>query len=158
MVFILLAGIKGTLDFLVLLILFFWILSFFRWVFALFCSCYFCKRCVFIHLLHLSLALFTFGVLGSWEFLWRVGSYSSCVGLRCVECRAGTIYLSASLEWMAGLYRFSPFWLCCSGCGTVEMVGGWSGFLSFSLFCCWLSWCAVVCGRILFFYIDSLLG
>jgi hypothetical protein len=25
---------------------------------------YFCKRCVFIHLLHLFLALFTFGVLG----------------------------------------------------------------------------------------------
>ncbi len=25
---------------------------------------YFCKRCVFIHLLHLLLALFTFGVLG----------------------------------------------------------------------------------------------
>jgi len=23
-----------------------------------------------------------------------------------VECRAGTIYLRASLEWMAGLYRF----------------------------------------------------
>ena len=51
-----------------------------------------------------------------------------CVGLRCVECRAGTLYLSASLEWMAGLYRFSLSWLCCSGCCTVEMVGGWSGF------------------------------
>ncbi len=25
---------------------------------------YFCKRCVFIHLLHLFLVLFTFGVLG----------------------------------------------------------------------------------------------
>ena len=24
-----------------------------------------------------------------------------------MECRAGTIYLSASLEWMAGLYGFS---------------------------------------------------
>ena len=23
-----------------------------------------------------------------------------------MECRAGTIYLSASLEWMAGLFRF----------------------------------------------------
>ncbi len=47
-----------------------------------------------------------------------------------MECRAGTIYLSASLEWMAGLYRFSFFWLCCSGCGTVEMVGGvvWLSF------------------------------
>ncbi|MFN9904258.1 MAG: hypothetical protein ACK55Z_36880 [bacterium] len=46
-----------------------------------------------------------------------------------MECRAGTIHLSASLEWVAGLYRFSLIWLCCSGCGTVEMVGGWSGFL-----------------------------
>ncbi len=29
---------------------------------------YFCKRCVFIHLLHLFLALFTFGVLGPENF------------------------------------------------------------------------------------------
>ena len=45
-----------------------------------------------------------------------------------MECRAGTIYLSASLEWMAGLFRFSLFWRCCSGCGTVEMVGGGLAF------------------------------
>jgi hypothetical protein len=45
-----------------------------------------------------------------------------------VECRAGTIYLSASLEWMAGLFRFSLSWRCCSGCGTVEMVGGGLAF------------------------------
>ncbi len=32
--------------------------------------------------------------------------FSFCLGLRCVECRAGTIYLSASLGWVAGLYRF----------------------------------------------------
>ncbi len=32
--------------------------------------------------------------------------FSFCVGLRCVECRSGTIYLSASLGWVAGLYRF----------------------------------------------------
>jgi hypothetical protein len=30
-------------------------------------------------------------VLGPWEFLWRAGSYIFCVGLRCVECRVGTI-------------------------------------------------------------------
>ncbi len=36
--------------------------------------------------------------------------FSFCVGLRCVECRAGTIYLSASLGWVAGLYRFFFFW------------------------------------------------
>ncbi len=58
-------------------------------------------------------------------------------------------YLGTILEWMAGLYRFSLFWLCCSGCGTIEMVGGWSVFFSVSLVCCR----AVVCGRILFFYI-----
>ncbi len=36
--------------------------------------------------------------------------FSFCVGLRCVECRSGTIYLSASLWWVAGLYRFFFFW------------------------------------------------
>ncbi len=46
---------------------------------------------MFIYLLPLSLVLFTLGVLGPWEFLWRAGSYIFCVGLRCVECRAGTI-------------------------------------------------------------------
>ncbi len=54
---------------------------------------------------------------------------SFCVGLRCVECRAGTIYLSASLGWVAGLYRFSSFGLCCGRYGTIEIVGGWSDFL-----------------------------
>ena len=47
-----------------------------------------------------------------------------------MECRAGTIYLRASLKWMAGLYGF--FFL--SGCvvaGTVRLKwwGGWSVFL-----------------------------
>jgi hypothetical protein len=28
--------------------------------------------------------------------------FSFCVGFRCVECRSGTIYLDASLGWMAG--------------------------------------------------------
>ncbi len=32
--------------------------------------------------------------------------FSFCVGLRFVECWAGTIYLGASLEWVAGLYGF----------------------------------------------------
>ena len=75
-----------------------------------------------------------FGRVSSWRFHWRAGSYFSCVGLRCVECRAGTIYLSASLEWMAGLFRFSLFWRCCSGCGTVEMVGGGLAFFHFLYF------------------------
>ncbi len=41
-----------------------------------------------------------------------------------MECRAGTIYLSTSLEWTAGLYGCFLLWLCCSGYGTTEMVGG----------------------------------
>jgi hypothetical protein len=48
-----------------------------------------------------------FGRVSFWRFLWRAGSYFLfCVGLRCVGCRAGTIYLSASLGRVAGLYRF----------------------------------------------------
>ncbi len=37
------------------------------------------------------LCLFFVCVLGPWEFLWLAGSYIFCVGLRCVECRVGTI-------------------------------------------------------------------
>ncbi len=75
--------------------------------------------------------------------------FSSCAGLRCVECRAGTIYLSASLGWVAGLYRFfSSFGLCCGGYGTIEM---WEGVVRFffllSSVCCLFSWQVVVCGR-----------
>ncbi len=36
--------------------------------------------------------------------------FSFCVGLRFVECRAGTIYLGVSLGWVAGLYGFSFSW------------------------------------------------
>jgi hypothetical protein len=73
--------------------------------------------------------------------------FSFCVGLRCVECRSGTIYLSASLGWVAGLYRFSSFGLCCGGYGTIEIVGGVVRFSLPSLVCCLLSWQVVVCGR-----------
>jgi hypothetical protein len=98
-------------------------------------------------------------VLGLWEFLWRAGSFSFCVELRCVECRAGTIYLGASLGWMAGLYRFSFLWLCCSGYGTIEMVGGGGPFFfSLSSVCCQLSWRAVVYGRTPFFFISIFFG
>ncbi len=63
-----------------------------------------------------------------------------CVGLRFVEYRAGTIYLSASLGWVAGLYRFSSFGLCCGGFGTTYLsasqgwVAGLYRFLSLVLF------------------------
>ncbi len=51
--------------------------------------------------------------------------FSFCVGLRCVECRAGTIYLSASLGWVAGLVQvFSSFGLCCGGYGTIYLSAG----------------------------------
>ncbi len=51
-----------------------------------------------------------FGRVSPWGFFLagRV-IFSVCVGLRCVECRSGTIYLSASLGWVAGLYRFFFF-------------------------------------------------
>ncbi len=50
--------------------------------------------------------------------------FSFCVGLRCVECRSGTIYLSACLEWVVGLYRFSSFGLCCGEYGTIHLSAG----------------------------------
>ncbi len=89
------------------------------------CFCRRCFVCVFIHLLHSSLVLFILGVLGLWEFLLagRV-IFSFCMGLRCVECRSGTIYLSACLEWVAGLYRFSSFGLCCGEYGTIYFSAG----------------------------------
>ncbi len=77
--------------------------------------------------------------------------FSFCVGLRCVECRSGTIYLSASLEWVAGLYRFSSFGLCCGGYGTIEIVGGVVCFSLLSSVFCLLCRQVVVCGRAPFF-------
>ncbi len=85
--------------------------------------------------------------------------YISCVGLRCVECRAGKIYLSASWIGWRDCTGFSLFRLSCSGCGTIEMVGGVVLlFLLFSSLCCQLFWRADVCGRAPFFYIEFLLG
>ncbi len=59
-----------------------------------------------------------------------------CVGLRCVEWRAGTIYLSASLEWMARLYIF--FLLSGSVVAGTVRLKWWTGvlFILFSSFCC----------------------
>ncbi len=49
---------------------------------------------------------------------------------------AGPVQFIWVLAW--GGWRdctgFSLYWLCCGGCGTVEMVGGWSGFLFFLLY------------------------
>ncbi len=89
------------------------------------CFCRRCIVCVFIHLLRSSLVLFILGVL----CLWGVSSGGPghiffCVGFRCVECRSVTIYLSACLEWVAGLYRFSSFGLCCVEYGTTYLSAG----------------------------------
>jgi hypothetical protein len=56
--------------------------------------------------------------------------YISCVCLRCVECRAGTILFWHFGGVGGGTVRiFLSLWLCCGGYGTVEMVkGGWSVF------------------------------
>ena len=73
--------------------------------------------------------------------------FSFCVGLRCVECRAGIIYLSASLGWVVGLYRF--FLLGSVVVGTVRLKW-WGAVVRFSWpssVCCLLSWQVVVCGR-----------
>ncbi len=98
-----------------------------------------------LSLLHSSLVLFIFGRVSPLEvsLAGRV-IFAFRVGLRCVECRSGTIYLSASLGWVAGLYRFSYFGLCCGGYGTIEIVGGGPFFLAvFSFAVCsvgrWLS-------------------
>jgi hypothetical protein len=69
--------------------------------------------CVYLtHLLRSSLVLFILGVLGSWEFPWRAGSYFFCVGLACVESWSGTIYLSFSLGGWRGRTGFSSLGLC----------------------------------------------
>ena len=79
-----------------------------------------------------------FGRVSFWRFLWRAGSYFLfCVGLRCVGCRAGTIYWSVGLEKVAGLYGFF-LGLCCGGYGTVYLSAGWgwaAGLYSFLVFC-----------------------
>ena len=159
MVFIFCAGNKEALDFLV-----FWIFSlnivFFPVGLCLLSFFVSFVSGVFIHLSHLFLALFIFGVLGPWEFLWRARSYIFLVWLRCVECRAGTIYLSVGLGWVAGLYGFFFFWALLRWVRYDWNSGGVVVRLSLpSSVCCLLSWRADVCGRALFslywFYLVS---
>ncbi len=95
--------------------------------------------CVYSFIILVS-CLSILGVLGPWEFLWRAGSYISCVCDSAVWS-AGPVqfYSGTFLERMAGLYRFFFFlWFCCSGYGTVEMVRGVvcfsSRFLQFAVF------------------------
>jgi hypothetical protein len=52
-----------------------------------------------------------------------------------------------------GTVQVFPSLACCSGYGTIEMVGGVGpSFFSLSSVCRQLSWRAVVCGRAPLFY------
>jgi hypothetical protein len=80
------------------------------------------------------------------------GHIFSCVGFRCVECRAGTILFGHFLGADGGTVQIFPFsWFCCSGYGTVEMVRG-VVHLFLAFFCCQFSWRLDVCGRIFVLY------
>ncbi len=48
-----------------------------------------------------------------------------------MECRAGTIYVRASLDWMAGLYGFFCFALVAVGAVRLKWWGGGLAFLHF---------------------------
>ncbi len=70
---------------------------------------------------------------------WVRGNFSGGPGHIYSVCgsavwSAGPVqfYLGFLLERMAGLYRFSPLWLCCSGYGTVKWWGGGPSFSAFS--------------------------
>ncbi len=115
----------------------FFLVGFF--VFFLF-ICWRCFVCIYSFITLVSCSVY-FGRAGSLgvSLAGRV-IFSFCVGLRCVECRSGTIYLSVSLGWVAGLYRFFfSLGLCCGGYGTIEIVGGVVRFSLPSSVCCLLS-------------------
>ena len=67
--------------------------------------------CVFIYLLHLSLVCIFWACESLEVSLAGRVIFSFCVGLRCVECRASTIYLGVSPGWVAGLYEFFFSWV-----------------------------------------------
>jgi hypothetical protein len=74
--------------------------------FFLFVSCYSVSGVCFTHCICRSIL----GVLGPWEFLWRAGSYISCVCDSAVWSGGPVrFYLAFLLERMAGLYGFSFF-------------------------------------------------
>jgi hypothetical protein len=82
-----------------------------RFLFIFRCTFRRCLVCIcpFITLISCSV-YFGSGFVGT--FLAGRVVFSFCVRLRYVECRAGTIYLSVGLEWVAGLYGFSFLGLC----------------------------------------------
>jgi hypothetical protein len=92
--------------------------------------------CVYSFIILVS-CLFILGVLDPWEFSWRSEPYIFCVGLRCVECRAGTSLFGHYPGVDGGTVQIILF----SGsfvAGTVRLKW-WEGsvfFLSFSSVCC----------------------
>ncbi len=85
----------------------------------------FCKRCVF-YLFIVPVSCFVyFGCAGSVRISLAGRVIDFLCGIRCVECRAGTILFGNSSEVDGGtVHIFLLLWLCCSGYGTVEMVKG----------------------------------
>ncbi len=60
--------------------------------------------------------------------------YISCMCLRCVECRAGTILFGHFGGVDGGTVRiFLSLWLCSGGYGTVELARGGGPFFLFFL-------------------------
>jgi len=116
--------------------------SFFRFI---------CRRCFVCIYLFITLVskLFILGVLGPWGFLWRAGSYFPSAWDSAVwSAWSGTIYLSAGLEWVAGLYGFFFSWALLRWVRYDWNSGGvWSLFSLPSSVCCLLCRQAVVCGR-----------
>jgi hypothetical protein len=103
-----------------------WIFSLFWWDFPFFRLYLLAAFCVCVYLFITLVSGFVyFGRAGSLgvSLAGRV-IFSFCAGLRCVECLAGTIYLSASLGWVAGLNRFSSFSLCCGEYGATYLSAG----------------------------------
>ncbi len=120
--------------------------------FPFFRSSLFCKRCVFICLLYLSFAYLFWVCWVRGNFSGGPGHIFSVWDSAVWSAGPVQVYLGTILEWMAGLYRF----FLSSGSvvvGTVLLKWWGVSFFSFSSVCCQLSWRAVVCGRILFFYI-----
>ena len=95
----------------------------------------FCKRCVFIHLLYLSLTCLFWVCWVRENFSGGPGHIFPVWDSAVWSAGPVQFNLSTLLEWMAGLYRFSLLWLCCNGYGTVEMVGG-GGLFPFQFSVC----------------------
>jgi hypothetical protein len=80
--------------------------------------------------------------------------YITCVCLRCVEWRAGSILFDHCGGVGGGAVQvFRLLLLCSGGYSTVEMVRGVVRFSLLSSVCCQFSWRLDICGRNLLCYI-----